>query len=353
LPIVKELKPLEWKDDSIVLIDQTVLPQKLEYKRFRDHRDVIAAIKTGAIRGALAQGVAAAFALVLASRKIEAKDTRDFFFRLNAAKEEILGSDPSSFGISNALAGVIKVAEGNRHLSPKEIRGVMVHEASRALEDISEVNRKIGKNGSALIKAGSSILTHSNSGIFYSVDYGTALGIIRAAGSAGKVKMVYVLETRPSLSGIRLTAFELASDGLPVTVITDNAAAELMRQGKVDLTVVGAERIASNGDVVGDIGTYSLAALSKEHGVPFWAAAPTSLIDLDLLSGGELKTTDAGEQIEKIIGNVENLKGVQFMSPSRDVTPRLNLNAIVTEDGVLKPPFRENIKALLRKKHNG
>ncbi len=350
----KEIKSIEWKDDSLILADQSRLPDKLEYKRFRDHREICAAVRSGAVRGALMGGAAAAFALVLASRKIDAKDTRDFFFRLNAAKEEILGSDPASFGIRTALSRLVGVADANRHLSQKEIRGIMVHEASRMLTEISDANRRIGKNGGALVKNGASILTHSNSGIFYSVDYGTALGVIRAACHAGKVRMIYVLETRPSLSGLRLTALELAGEGLPVTVLTDNSAGELMRRGMVDLAIVGADRIASNGDVIGEMGSNSLAALCKERSVPFWAAAPVSLIDAELANGDEMKFSDAaGEGIEKDVEGVELLKGVRVMGARRDVVPRLSVSAIVCEEGVIKPPFRENIKALFRKRQNG
>jgi len=346
----KEIKTIEWKNGSLRIIDQTKLPQKIEYRTLKNYKSVIAAIKDMKIRGAPAIGVAGAFALVLASRSIKGSNIRDFFFRLESAKDEVLGSRPTAVNLAWGIQRLMAVANSNRNLPADSIRGVILNEATKMLEEDLEANKRIGKNGASLVRPGSSILTYCNAGSLATVGYGTALGVIRFAHAAKKVKMVYAPETRPKLQGARLTSFELKQEGIPFKLITDNMTGTLMRQGKIDLVIVGADRIAANGDVANKIGTYVLAVLAKEHGLPFYVAAPISTIDPNINSGEEIPIeTRSDEEVTGVAGSRIAPAGIDVYNPAFDVTPRQYVTAIITEEGVVRPPYRENIKAVLRK----
>jgi methylthioribose-1-phosphate isomerase len=347
---IAEHRTVYWKSGRVRIIDQTRLPEKLVEVELKSYKDVVAAIRDMKVRGAPAIGIAAGFGVVLASKAIKFKNARDFFFRLDGAAKEITGARPTAVNISWAVERVMRVARENRHLDPENIRGVMLTEAMKMADEDVEINKRIGEAGSKLVKPGSSIATYCNAGSLATVSFGTALGVVRAAFSKGAVKMVFVPETRPRLQGARLTAFELKRDGIPFTLITDNMIGLLMKEKSIDLVVVGADRIASNGDVANKVGTYSVAVLAKEHGIPFYVAAPTSTIDVNSPSGDDIPIEERStDEVVSVLGKSTFTEGISVRNPAFDVTPRQYVNAIITERGVVRPPYRENIKAILRK----
>jgi methylthioribose-1-phosphate isomerase len=330
------VRTIELRGKSVVLIDQTQLPGKLKLAKCSSADEIARAIRTMQIRGAPVLGVAAAFALAVTALRSRARSKSGLLRELERAAKKIRQTRPTAVNLFVGLDRVLGVARKAR--SVQDMREVVVREAKHIADKDVETNKQMGQYGASLIQDGNTILTHCNTGALATVDYGTALGAIRAAWSQGKRIRVVATETRPRLQGARLTAWELKRAGIPVTVITDNMAGALMSQGRIDLVMVGADRIAVNGDVINKVGTYTLAVLAKEHGVPFYVVAPTSTIDRRARRGSEVLIEHRDSREVIFIGMTRLVpKGVKVLNPAFDLTPARLVTAIVTERGIVRP----------------
>lgn len=329
------MEAIRWEHDSLYLLDQTCLPAVERWLRYTDYREVAQAIKTMVVRGAPAIGIAAAYATVLAARENCCK--ADFPASMSRAKEVLAASRPTAVNLFWALNRMERCWQ-TFGLARLEAEALAIHS-----EDI-QMNEAMGKAGAELVPNGARILTHCNAGALATGGYGTALGVIRTAHAQGKVSMVYADETRPLLQGARLTAYELVRDDIPVTLICDDMAGYLMAQGQVDLVIVGCDRMAANGDFANKIGTYSLAVLAKHHGIPFYTALPSSTIDLSIPDGSHIPVEQrSGDEVACFAGVQTGPLGVRTWNPAFDVTPHELLTAVITERGVLCPPFDQKL----------
>ncbi|WAC06864.1 MAG: S-methyl-5-thioribose-1-phosphate isomerase [Thermodesulfobacteriota bacterium] len=344
------IQPIKWKDDKVLLLDQRVLPEKEAYLECRTYQDVAHAIKHMVVRGAPAVGVAAAMGIALGVRTIPEKNKNSFLIQFDKICNTIAATRPTAVNLFWAIERMKNVVYQNLHVSIKALGLLLKKEALKILKEDIESNKRMGTYGSKFIKNGAVILTHCNAGALATGGYGTALGIIRAAKDQGKKIQVIADETRPFLQGARLTAWELKKDRIPVTVITDNMAAFMMQQKRIDAIIVGADRIAANGDTANKIGTYSLAILAKEHKIPFYVAAPLSTIDFKIKTGKEIPIEErAKEEVSHIRGKRMVPHGVSIWNPAFDVTPNRFVSAIITDQGVVKKPFQKNLKKLVSK----
>ena len=340
---------IKWEDNYIYLIDQRKLPNKKEWFVCRTVQDVIAAIREMAIRGAPAIGVAAGMGLALGAQSIDTENYGIFRKRFLEMGEQMKSARPTAVNLKWAVERMIKIVEGMHDGQVEEIKQTIIKESQTILERDIEINHKIGQRGLALVPNTATILTHCNAGALATGGYGTALGVIRAASEAGKDIHVFVDETRPLLQGMRLTAFELREDNIPATVIVDSAAGYLMRKKRIDLVITGADRIASNGDMANKIGSYQLAVLAKENKIPFYVAAPLSSFDLDLENGDLIPIEEREpEEVLSFAGHLVGPEGVNAYNPAFDITPAQYISALITEKGVLTPPYRSGIKDLLK-----
>lgn len=325
--------------DKIVVLDQTCLPGEVVYVHLSNPDEVADAIKRLKVRGAPLIGVTAAlgFAQGVAQYAGPADNLGKYVASLH---EKLRNTRPTAVNLFWALARMRKVYESNEHRVLDEIKNILWAEAEAMVSEDRNLNLRIGEYGSNLVKPGSQILTVCNAGALATCGHGTALGIVRSAFSEGKVEMVYSCETRPVLQGARLTVWELTADQIPVTLITDNMAAYLMQQGRVDMVIVGADRIAANGDTANKIGTYMLAVLANYHKIPFVVAAPTSTIDQELMDGSRIPIEEREPDEVRTVGqSLLTLPEVKVYNPAFDVTPYQLITAIVTENGVYYPPF--------------
>jgi methylthioribose-1-phosphate isomerase len=336
------IETIRWADDGVVMIDQTRLPGEEVYVTCRDHHEVAEAIRRMVIRGAPAIGVAAAMGVALGVCR-SADPEADF----ESICETLSATRPTAVNLFWALERMKAVYAGRRGRPVSEIRARLVEEAERLRRQDIAVNEAIGRNGAPLIPDGKTVLTHCNAGALATAGYGTALGVIRAAFAAGKTIDVMADETRPFLQGARLTAWELQRDGIPVTLITDNMAGHFLKSGRIGCLIVGADRIAANGDVANKIGTYSLAVLAQENRVPFYVAAPVSTLDLTLASGDEIPIEQRSpEEVTHVFGVRVAPEGVAAENPAFDVTPHRLVGAIITEHGVARAPYEETLRRL-------
>jgi len=339
---------IEWRDDRVRMIDQRKLPARVDWYVCRGYRDVIRGIREMVIRGAPAIGVAAGMGLALAARSIRTKDDEAFRRRFMEAADEMAAARPTAVNLRWAVDRMRRVVEAGAGRPVEELRKALREESERILAEDVEINRAIGRNGLELVPAGATVLTHCNAGALATGGYGTALGVIRAAHEAGKAVTVIADETRPWLQGLRLTAFELMEEGIPVTVIADSAAGSLMRRGEIDLVVTGADRIAANGDVANKIGTYPVAVLAREHRIPFYVAAPLSTIDPEVPDGDGIPVEERDpREVSHLRGRCVGPEQVPVRNPAFDVTPARYVSAIVTETGVLRPPYGEAVRKAL------
>lgn len=342
---------IEWDGPHIRMIDQRKLPGKVEWYTCRGYRDVIRAIRNMVIRGAPAIGVAAAMGLALGARTVQAASYRALVEGFRRMAREMILARPTAVNLRWAVERMSRLIEGMEGFSIDEIKTALRQESEKILAEDIEINRRMGGWGEKLVPDGATILTHCNAGSLATGGYGTALGVIRAAHSAGKRVRVVADETRPWLQGLRLTAFEMMQEGIPVSVIADNAAGSLMLQGKIDLVITGADRIASNGDVANKIGTYQVAVLARENKIPFYVAAPISTIDPDMRNGRLIPVEERGpEEICRLGGKNLGPVGVCVLNPAFDVTPARYVSAIITEKGVIRPPLGKGIRGLLGKR---
>jgi len=347
------IKTIEWTDEGIRMLDQRLLPVEEKYLMLRSYEEVAEAIKKMIIRGAPAIGVAAAMGLALgASQSVgtsvaDVRDDFDYMCKVMSATR------PTAVNLFWAIERMRKVfAEQEKTTEdPEVIKDSLIVEAKKIFDEDIQANRALGRFGGELLSDGDTVLTHCNAGALATAgDYGTALGVVRGAIDAGKHIAVIADETRPFLQGLRLTAWELAKDNIPVTVITDNMAGHVMKSGKINAVVVGADRIAGNGDAANKIGTYMVAVLAKQHGIPFYVAAPISTLDLSLKSGDEIPIE---ERDSKEVTHIKNQQlapdGVNVRNPAFDVTPNELIAAIITDKGVARPPFVESLRGLVEK----
>lgn len=331
-------KTVEWKDGAVRLLDQTRLPSEVVYVDCKDVEAVAEAIQSLQVRGAPAIGITAAYGIALAAQQISAKVFEEFYQQLLPSCERLATTRPTAINLFWAIQRMKACAQAQRDQAIPSIKKRLLAEADTILEEDIAMNRAIGKFGAALIKPGSGILTHCNAGGLATGGYGTALGVIRRAWEEDKDISVYADETRPVLQGSRLTTWELMQDNIPVTLITDNMAGFFMQKEKIQCCIVGADRIASNGDVANKIGTYGVAILAKAHDIPFYVAAPTSSIDFDIASGADIPIEERNpSEVSHIGGKAVATHGVSIANPAFDVTPARYISAIITEKGCFKP----------------
>ena len=324
---------VEWRDGVVRILDQTLLPQTVEVLECRDYHMVATAIKELRVRGAPAIGVAAAFGVALGAQEITTQSYDGFRAAFLSVCDHMAATRPTAVNLFWAIKRMKRFVDHKSGQSIDSLKERLIDEAQAILEEDIEMNQAIGKNGAELIHDGQNILTHCNAGALATAGYGTALGVVRAAWSQGKKIRVFADETRPILQGARLTAWELQQDGIPVTLITDNAAGALMRDGTIHICTVGADRIAANGDVANKIGTYSVAVLARAHGIPFYVAAPSSTIDLTTRSGQDIPIEHrSGREITNLHhGPAIAPDGVDVLNPAFDVTPAEYVTGIITE----------------------
>jgi methylthioribose-1-phosphate isomerase len=337
------VETIEWTSEGVVMIDQTRLPRETVYVTCRTYIEVADAIRRMVIRGAPAIGVAAAMGVALG-----AQTANDLDSELPIICDTLAKTRPTAVNLFWAIERMCRLYESVRRSLPVEqIKELMVTEAQLVKQEDIAINEAIGRNGASLVPDGKTVLTHCNAGALATAGYGTALGVIRAAVSAGKKIDVFADETRPFLQGARLTAWELQQDGIPTTLITDNMAGHFLKSGRIGCVVVGADRIAANGDVANKIGTYGVAVLAKENNVPFYVAAPISTLDLSLTSGDQIPIEErAASEVTHVQGVPLAPDGIRVANPAFDVTPNRYVTAIITEAGVARAPFETSLKEL-------
>ena len=333
------------KNRTVQMIDQRLLPQRLDLPEFDDYRAVAETIRNMTIRGAPAIGAAGAYGMALAAFQSPALTRDSLLMDLEAARSVLDAARPTAVNLSWATQRLLELAYHLVLPNTDDIRSALLAEAERLADEDVEINRRMGGFGAAVIPDGANILHHCNTGSLAAVDFGTALGVVRAAVEQGKKVHVWVDETRPRLQGARLTAWELMQDGIPMTLIADNAAGHLMRTGKVDVVLFGADRVAANGDVANKIGSYKLAVLAKENGIPCYSVVPTSTIDLNLPSGDHIPIEERdAEEITHIGGVAVAPANVHVLNIAFDVTPHRYLTGIVTEEGICYPPYLNSLR---------
>jgi methylthioribose-1-phosphate isomerase len=341
------IKTLEWTDSGVRCIDQTKLPMEESYVTCKTHEQVADVIRTMVVRGAPAIGVAAAMGIALGVKNSKTSSVGELKRELDDICTLIGNTRPTAVNLFWAIRRMRDKFETLRVRPLPQIKQALIDEAKRMYAEDIAANQAMGQFGAALMPANGGVLTHCNAGALATCGYGTALGVIRAAVEKGKKIHVYADETRPFLQGSRLTAWELMKDGIPTTVISDNMAGALMKLGKIDAIVVGADRIAANGDVANKIGTYTVAVLAKEHGIPFYVAAPFSTIDLETPDGSKIPIEQRNAaEVTHIAGKPIAPEGVGVENPAFDVTPAKYVAAIVTERGIIRAPYEESLRSL-------
>ena len=346
------IKTVEWTDEGVRMLDQRLLPTEEKYLMLRSYEEVAEAIQKMAVRGAPAIGVSAAMGLALGASQSVGMSVHDLQDDFDFMCEVMSKTRPTAVNLFWAIDRMRQRFTQDKQTitDVEQLKGNLIAEALHIFEEDIAANRAIGKHGAELINDGSTVLTHCNAGaLATSGDYGTALGVVRGARDAGKRVAVIADETRPFLQGLRLTAWELAQDGIPVTVITDNMAGHVMKSGKVDAVVVGADRIAANGDAANKIGTYMVAVLANRHNIPFYVAAPITTLDINTASGEEIPIEERdGTEVTHIAGKRLGPEGLAVENPAFDITPNELITAIITDRGVARAPYRESLGKLIK-----
>ncbi|HKA02563.1 MAG TPA: S-methyl-5-thioribose-1-phosphate isomerase [Candidatus Solibacter sp.] len=338
------VETIEWTAAGVVMIDQTRLPLHEEFVTCRTYQEVATAIRDMIIRGAPAIGVAAAMGVAIG---VQQASPENLDAQFAAICDTLAATRPTAVNLFWAIDRMKRVYAGVRGLAIEDIRARLTEEAKLIREDDIAINRAIGSNGAPLVPDHKTVLTHCNAGALATAGYGTALGVIRAAREMGKSIDVFADETRPFLQGARLTVWELQQDGIPTTLITDNMAGHFMKSGRIGCVVVGADRIAANGDVANKVGTYSVAVLARENGVPFYVAAPISTLDLTLASGDQIPIEErSAAEVTHVFGTPVAPPGTEVKNPAFDVTPARYVTGIITEKGVARPPYETSLRNL-------
>lgn len=346
---MSSFKTIEWKNNKVVMIDQRKLPTEEIYVECESYEEVAECIKNMVIRGAPAIGVAASMGIALGALGVKAKDKNSFLKSLDKIYSTIWNTRPTAVNLFWAIEKMKAIVNDNINKEVDEIKRVLINSAIQIGNDDIESCKKIGEYGSPLIGKNSVVLTHCNAGGLATAGYGTALGVIRAAYDEGKEISVISSETRPFLQGARLTAWELNKDNIPVKLITDNMAGYLMSRNMIDSIVVGADRIASNGDVANKIGTYTLSILAKHHGIPFYVAAPVSTIDFECESGENIPIEQRNPKEVTHIKDNRVAADVEVLNPAFDITPNENVSAIITDVGLFKPIYKDSLATIVNK----
>jgi methylthioribose-1-phosphate isomerase len=340
--LMTDNQPLAWLGSKLRLIDQTRIPHEEVYLELSNYQEVAQAIREMKIRGAPAIGVATAYGVALGALEIKTSSRDEFMTRLKSVLQTIESTRPTARNLFMATGRMLKVAEDAGTVA--EVKEALVREAVSLHSEEASATRSLARFGAGLIEDGSGILTHCNTGSLATTGYGTALGVIKYAHEQGKKLRVFATETRPRLQGARLTAWELKQAKIPFTLITDSMAGHFMSQGEISCVIVGADRIAANGDTANKIGTYTLAVLAMEHGIPFYVAAPTTTIDPQVASGEEITIEERSpEEVTHIQGVSIAPEGIKVANPAFDVTPHLYITAIITEKGIIKEPYVERL----------
>ncbi len=348
---MKDIAPIEWKNFTLKILDQTLLPEKISYITCKNYKEVIKAIKDMKLRGAPLIGIVAAFAMIMEIKNKNFKNYDSLYKELKKISDELIKTRPTAVNLKWAINRILKNVEKNKERRISSIKELLISEANKIYKEDLENNKLIGKYGADLIRDKDRILTHCNAGALATAGYGTALGIIRAAVEQKKNITVYVDETRPYLQGARLTAFELVQIKIPHFLITDNMAGYFMRKGEIDIVIVGADRITANGDVANKIGTYTLAVLAHTNNIPFYVAAPSSTIDLNIKSGDDIPIEFRDEdEVKKIAGKNITTNKTKALYPAFDVTPSKYISAIITEKGIIRAPYDVNLENIFAKK---
>jgi len=343
------VQTIQWVGDHVVILDQTQLPLATVYRDLRTSADLIHAIQSMQIRGAPALGVAGAMGVALAAQQLPDDDPAAFTEQLGHMAEAIADARPTAVNLSWGVHEMLRRLAAHGCGTVQQQRQFLACEAQRMLQEDVAANRRLSDAGAVLLPQAGNVLTHCNAGALATAGYGTALGVIRSAVAAGKQIHVYADETRPLLQGARLTAWELVEDGIPTTLITDTMAGHFLRKGDIACVVVGADRIAANGDVANKVGTYGVAVLAKENGVPFYVAAPVSTIDLCLPNGDAIPIEERDASEVTTIGSTRVAPlGVEVANPAFDVTPARYVTAIITDAGVVYPPYEESLPKVIR-----
>ncbi|PEZ06184.1 S-methyl-5-thioribose-1-phosphate isomerase [Bacillus sp. AFS018417] len=345
----EQLIPIQWKDEALVLLDQTLLPNEVVYESFTTAESVWDAIQVMKVRGAPAIGVSAAYGVYLGVKEVPENSIELFINEVEKVCAYLATSRPTAVNLFWALERIENVAKENVHLSIKDLKNRLLEEAKMIHKEDEEINRQIGEHALTLFQDGMGVLTHCNAGALATTKYGTATAPMYLAKEKGWDLKIYSDETRPRLQGSTLTALELQRAGIDVTVITDNMAAMVMSQGKIDAVIVGCDRVAANGDVANKIGTLGVSILAKYYNIPFYVAAPTPTIDLKTPTGKEIpiEERDASEVINRF-GQYSAPQDSKVYNPAFDVTSHENITAIITEKGIVRPPFAENLKKLFQ-----
>ena len=339
-------KAIEWLGGRLRILDQSKLPHEQIFVDLDNYHDVVLAIKELKVRGAPAIGVAAAYGVALGASDIKIENKDEFLIQLNQVIKAFAASRPTAVNLFQAIERMKKAARGD---GVAEIKNSLVNEAKRIHQEEETATRQLSQLGAELIKDGFTLLTHCNAGPLATAGYGTALGVIKATKEQGKKVSVFATETRPLLQGARLTAWELMQESIPVTLITDSMAGYFMQQKKIDCVIVGADRIAANGDVANKIGTYTLAVLARENKTPFYVAAPTSTIDLSLSSGDKIPIEERSpEEVTHIQGIPIAPEGIKAANPAFDVTPHSYITAIITEKGIIREPYGKGLLSIAK-----
>lgn len=342
--ITSSLRTVKWKDNKVIMIDQTKLPNELVFVEYYDYNQVADAIKTLVVRGAPAIGISGAFGLALAVLQSNATTTDELISDLEKARKILFETRPTAVNLGWGLEKIMNVAKSGD--SVEQIRELVISQAKKMADEDIEINKTMGKNGSVLFDNNDTIMTHCNAGALATVAYGTALGVIRATRESGKNIKVITTETRPVQQGSRLTAFELKHDGFDVSLIPDTAVGYSMANGLVDKVIVGADRIVKTGHVFNKIGTYQIATMAKQHGIPFYVAAPLSTIDMETRAEDVIIEMRKGNEVTGIGDQKTAPDGINVINPAFDITPPELISGIITEKGVAKPPYEESIKKL-------
>lgn len=341
---------IEWVDDHLRLLDQRQLPQTIIYCDYRDYSAIAEAIQTMVVRGAPVIGLTAAYGIAVAAQRSTATTAEDLMADLQTAAECLMRSRPTAVNLSWAVNHLLTVAADQTQVgnSPDSIRQALLAEAKVMQAADSAICKQLGAHAQALIPSQANVIHHCNTGALVASDYGTALGIVRVAHEQGKQLHVFLDETRPRLQGASLSAFELKTYGIPHTVIVDGASGHVMSTRKIDACLVGCDRVAANGDVANKIGTYNLAIVAKAHNVPFYVACPTSTLDMTLASGDEIDIEErAATEITEVKGQQLTPDNTPVFNPAFDITPADYISAIITEKGIIYPPYTENLKQLM------
>ena len=339
------MRTVYWEDNKVKMIDQRLLPGQFIIAEFDTVAGVAASIKEMYVRGAPAIGATGAYGMALAANQSPAAERDSLLQDLHAAKAVLDAARPTAVNLSWATARLVTLAEETVLTNVDDLRSALLAEANALADEDIEINRRMGFHGAAIVPEGANLLHHCNTGSLATVDFGTALGVIYACQEQGKQIHVWVDETRPRLQGARLTAWELMRAEIPMHLIADNAAGHLMRTGKVDVVIFGADRVAANGDVANKIGTYKISVCARENGIPAYAVVPTSTIDLNLATGDDIPIEERGaEEVTHVGDTIIAPEGVPVYNPAFDVTPHRYLTGIITEEGICYPPFTESLR---------